>query len=453
MAVLKITDGTTSVNLLDNTKYALEFGKDQISVKSGKQQTMVFYVNVHGATNATVQSNFNALIRLLDQGASWHQDGLMRQEKAVFLYRENSGETTGGGAQALIYNYDVKMLPTTAVGAIQLLTPRLFIALSVTVGGWESPTQDAALFVSLSIHGGHDSCDELDLFTPLRDSRISVLTVQNDMSSTLSKVWIGLKPGHTAATLYNPVWKLENGVLLNSSTLTTSTGKIGTNIVQTAFGSPSMLDRVSISLYNINPAMGTDAVLRYQGEFFVLARLKLTNANTDVFMKLGGGYKFSEIAYNETVRFTGQTTWTYVPMGRITLPATHRRGSIQELIAYYSLYLAAERNAGTGSLQMDTLVLIPYEHFLSCDAEIDGTKSMNIVAYPDGAVDAYTYGSVIVAPPKITSVNNFYFPYDYRSGGNPPQIVVVGQDGGTTADKTLNVVVNVHAGQVFYGNQ
>ena len=57
----------------------------------------------------------------------------------------------------------------------------------------------------------------------------------------------------------------------------------------------------------------------------MLLRCRVTNADTDVFIRLGGGFVSSQIAYNETVRMTGETDWVYIPMGVVSFPPSGDR--------------------------------------------------------------------------------------------------------------------------------
>lgn len=455
MAILRIGNDNSSVNLLDNVNYALELGKDQFGYQGKGTETYVFQVHVLGATRTAVQANFNELIRVLDLAVAWHRDKYTLDDDAIFLYRENDGEGSGDGVQALVYSYGYKMISSLSRSALQLRTERILVNLSITVGPWESVERESVSGVdTVSIHGGYNICDTAVTHAPKRNGRVRVQFTGSN--SLVSKVWFGMRPGYTSSTKYNPVWKLEDGTAGLDSYPASGTGSVGTNIIRTTFsGTPGMAVRATISLEDILPSPTTDDIAPYIGEYYALVRCKVDNPSDDIFLKLGVGYDSNHIAYGETVRITGQTDWTYVPLGLVSMPPTSTRGNNSAWRAYYALYcklyVAAERNAGTGNLEMDVLMMPPHEHFVALDLHAGIGTSTMVKTLADGKIEASTLSGNLTAP-VITDANDFFFPYDYRRDGNFVQYVVVCQDNSVTTSEQIAVEVSTNAGQVFYGD-
>lgn len=116
------------------------------------------------------------------------------------------------------------------------------------------------------------------------------------------------------------------------------------------------------------------------------------------------------------------------------------------------MYLDAERNSGTGNLEMDALIMVPYGHFISLDninVPLAG-GTVYVVTNADGQIQAIEDdGATYYGRPTISDVNNWSFPYD--GGDNYGVFVVVVQRSVTDPAKTVGLSVRAHPGAVFYG--
>lgn len=106
---LRITDGTTTLNLLDGTNYALERGSwaprvatRRLSTLGGRPYSAVVEeipLTVRGATAATALANLGALSRLLDQAEAWDNDESVDPVRIVY---QPQGSTLSAPLQSLI---------------------------------------------------------------------------------------------------------------------------------------------------------------------------------------------------------------------------------------------------------------------------------------------------------------------------------------------------------------
>lgn len=463
MASLDIRrSATTVINLMDNTNYAVELGKERVSVHTGDRQTLVYTVNIFGAGNtdeeakAAAQDNLDALVEALDRAKTWHDDKF--EKYPLFLRRVNDGESANG-VTAVIHDYAITFKPTLAKSPNQLKSPHMTIDLAITVGGWEKGGSGTEILISESVaaDGGFVAYEGGDGFAA-RNSRIHA-RLEIPLAVGAQKIWMGVQPyrqmGIIAMGSYDPVWKLgDDGFAYTDTSMVTGTDSLGTDVVQVTFATNTGLTkRVSME--------PPGAPLTYRGQQLMLLRCRVTNADTDVFIRLGGGFVSSQIAYNETVRMTGETDWVYIPMGVVSFPPSGDRaqpsftaGTLPSAwgIAGYDMYLDAERNSGTGNLEMDALIMVPYGHFISLDninVPLAG-GTVYVVTNADGQIQAIEDdGATYYGRPTISDVNNWSFPYD--GGDNYGVFVVVVQRSVTDPAKTVGLSVRAHPGAVFYG--
>lgn len=454
-------DGLTIINLLDNTNYAVELGREKMEVHTGDRQTLVYTVNIFGTgasenlARADAQANLDALVEALDQARLWHTNRFSTYP--ILLRRVNDGEDSDG-ATALVYDYSLKFKSTLAKGASQLLSPHLTVDLALTVGPWEKGEGGTEIMVSesLAADGGFVEYEGGSGFAA-RDSRLHA-RIGIGLSVGVQKLWMGIQPyrqvGVAAMGDFDPVWKLEGAVLGTDTSLTADSDSLGTNVASVSFATnEAMVTRATMG----NPG----SYITSKGPHMLLLRCRVTNVDTDVFVRVGAGFVSTNVAYNEAQRLTAATTWTYLPMGVVTFPPAGDRetpffstGSLPSSwgLAGYELYLDAERNAGTGSLRLDGYVLIPYDHYIALEnvnVPLTGGQVF-VVSNPDGTIEAIEDdGSTYYGRPTIADVNNWSFPYD--RGDNYGILVVAAQRSQVATSKTLSVSLRAHPGAVFYG--
>lgn len=453
MASLDIINEETStvvINLMDGTNYTVELGKEKIGVKTGEIQTVVYTINVLGSGNDTAEDNFNALVATLDEAR-------VRMASNFYLLpftlrRLNDGETSPG-ARAAIIDYDIKIKSSVTRGASQLLSPWLTVDLALTLYGWERQYATILNTTSMDGDGGNTAVSASAGFST-RNSRLHA--IMSWSSFTVSKFWMGILPyrGNSASDMANfdPVWLLENGILSTDASLTTSTDSVGTYAASVSFVTvTSMSLRARISVSSFFGGTTTDAIV-FAGQFMPLLRCRVTNADTDVFMRLGGGYSASEASYNEIVRLNGETDWVYIPMGVVNIPPRGMRAvynySEWGFVYYYTIFIDAEKNAGTGNLHVDGLIMIPYDHYVSVEGISTQANNAAVETHHDGSVEALSQNVSYYGSPTITGLNNWGFPYDNNNQAGI--LVVAAQRSDMDPGKTVSVKLTANGGTVFY---
>ena len=463
MASLDIRrNSATVINLMDNTNYAVELGKERVGIRTGELQTFVYTVNIFGsgstdnAARVDAQEKLNALVEALDRARAYHDDKF--ETYPSFLRRVNDGEDSYG-TTAVIHDYKITFKPTLVKGPGQLKSPHITIDLALTVGEQEKGSEvgtEILISESVAADGGFVAYEGGDGFAA-RDSRIHA-RIGIPLAVGAEKIWMGVQPyrqnGIVAMGSYDPVWKLgDDGFAYTDTSMVTGTDSLGTDVVQVTFATnEGLTKRVSME--------PPGAPLTYRGQQLMLLRCRVTNVDTDVFVRLGGGFVSSQIAYNETVRMTGETDWVYLSMGVVSFPPSGDRsqpfftaGTLPSSwgVANYDMYLDAERNSGTGNLEMDALIMVPYDHFISIDninVPLAG-GTVYVVTHADGQIQAIEDdNAVYYGRPTISDVNNWSFPYD--GGDNYGVFVIVVQRSVTATSKTVNLSVRAHPGAVFY---
>jgi hypothetical protein len=108
------------------------------------------------------------------------------------------------------------------------------------------------------------------------------------------------------------------------------------------------------------------------GKMLVLGRMKVSDGTTVCRVRLESGFAGTR-AYNKKNKIVVEgDDWTMYALGQVMLPETGRSLSANTAILNQILRISAERYAGSGTLDLDCLILIPIdEGFISVAAQTD----------------------------------------------------------------------------------
>ena len=432
-AVLRIENyaATTYVDLL-GSDIVIVRGSGAFAVNpEDTQTTTVFSLLFNASTAAGIRTDYNELVALLDQATKWHKDDL--ESESVWLRWAADGETA---KRSLIYDYAIRNNAGVALDPMQLLSSRLAVDLAIT---HDAEAEDVTAFTAALIYAGLDSYDFYSLYsgataksTGSRGGRIVSFYSPPAAGHTVDKFWVGLRPVATYAGFSNMelVWPLEDaGTYGTGTAYATEAGSYGTQVLEVDFatggGSAALAMRARLSVEDYITGANTSMLGGYQ----VLLRYKL-EASTDVAVRAGisessAGYQYA--AYNSMqYDLTADAAWHWLELGYMRFPPSGKRAAKETIgvdIGQLSVWLQAERISGTGSLFMDCVQLIPYEHFISVDGLYKfsaGDQYYYTTTHENGVTESF----VNLVDDTVNSIGNVASINDWRIPENTPLFIV-----------------------------
>lgn len=235
----------------------------------------------------------------------------------------------------------------------------------------------------------------------------------NVTSSGFNRMWLGIKPTLYGTTGFIPVWEAEAGFPSTDTTETADGSASGGTLDRCTFGTnTNYVLRFSIpgdQVYSSNHASAF-------GRFLVLARVRCV---LDAVVNIGIATRFntSVTTRNEPVQFGPTTAWRLVELGEITIPPFDFRSSTGAAgaLANFIIDFYAERVSGTQGLDIDSLILIPSNHFVFVDNVLMSTGfTLTARTFENDTTLAYlwqTSGSALTNLSELT-MRDFYYPVE-----------------------------------------
>jgi hypothetical protein len=390
---LENRDASTNFNFVDvDAKRRL--GSHRVTPRDDRV-TEVWRITKQVTTAAAVRTAIIKLEGLMEDMALWHED--LVEADSIWLRQGTDGETV---KRALVYNYELVPVETGNVSS-DLLNNLAYFDIAITRHrAWEDVTATTAnTAVTMDSLGG-----TWDLSGTVSGGRLDgrLETLRYTIGTgTIERAWIGVKPLRYGTTNFRTLLECEDGAFpdTGTSSIVDATAS-GGDCAETDFDSgdgEAMSFRVSYRFVT-TPAGDPDQA----GNYHVLLRARVTNADTDVGIRLSVGMLASGNAVPHvklaTQYIDSDTSYRLYPMGTVMLPPTGYRQVLQGIIdtdapAWWDdlrLHLEAERLTGTGDLRSDCFVLIPAEHSIFMDnISLGAGTNLHIITNEDGSLEAY----------------------------------------------------------------
>jgi len=221
-------------------------------------------------------------------------------------------------------------------------------------------------------------------------ARVVNIAAAATAANTLKEWWFGFRSTRYG-TLANfvPVWDLGIAGITRDADTTQVANPEGGNMSRCTFTAvATMLARV-IPIISDVTANTSDQ----RGRFHVLLRAKVSNNTTVCHVQMADGYD-GGIAWRtqqgyQVIDGAVTTSFYLYPMGTIVIPPTRGTPNTSSF-ATFAIAINAARISGAGTLDMDSLVLIPYGEG-AVHAIAPAANELEIFTRENEAVDGYTY--------------------------------------------------------------
>jgi hypothetical protein len=310
---------------------------------------------------------------LLDQARLWFLNPV--QVDSVWLEWTVNGEETDtisyeyGAKRALIYRGRfVLNMPDRFDGGF--LNSEVFGQIVIERSAfWENCYRKSSGFTG-GPSGELIDISSLQAYRGTVPARLAALSVSS-FADYATDFWVGIRSEGMGDTDFEPVWECEDGTNgTDASDAVDATASGGDKVTVSFSSSESLEERMSITIDEAHS--GSDSS-HFVGRYLVLARCKV-GSSTVCGLKMFYGYSATPYGTQEEI-YIDNTVWQLVELGEVQFPP-HRTSryiaSWLDNMDDITISLHAERISGSGSLDLDCLILIPSEHLLTIKDLGDG---------------------------------------------------------------------------------
>jgi hypothetical protein len=397
-----------------------------IALPNGHYQETFYFIAVKAEETTGPQTSREALAeleRVMEDAISAHIPGA-GVTVYTYLHETAEGESVVSPAarRAVIYDYVLRELPTDPFWTTNLSLNDGLVKglLTVERGPWEStPVVSKQPGVPLSYDAG-SWLPSGDVGTT--DSRIQRLWFAPSQAPSLRRAWIGIRPGDEVGKYFQPKYTMSGTGLHYLDGTAVSDALINETVFQCAFGAGDDLK------FRCSRSAGFTAIL--QGEYLALIAARVTTSGTICRVRFSTSYQTpGDTAGSKTYTYdfkteevVDDTEWRVIEVGTARIPF-----GVSALMPTYMasniwLNLEAERLAGTGSLRVARIFLLPGYHRIFIDQlNLDTTRNDTVYIHtaPAGDVEVHQVGDWVEIPPIDV--------YQWRWPRHAPRLVFIGE--------------------------
>lgn len=406
-ALLQLTDGTTTVNLLSGYFKLSADGWGTVTSGDKVWETIDL---VASASDSNIRTTKKQLDTLAFNAEQYH---LNKQLSAGVWFQWNAdGETA---KRALVYQIESEILADENLSSPMLGKSVALLRVSIlrhqyyeVVTGDITGDKD-----DISLSGGtwniRSTISSNNMGTAA--GRIKKLYIETNTAGTaIQELWIGVRPYYKGTSSFVSLWEAEDG----------SGGTSGGDS-QASGGSRVAFDLTSEINDGYRMQMLIDNVIadtnysHFVGKYLVLARMKVDSADTEVNVELRQYWQGSHSHVGSTY-IDGPTSYKLFPLGEISFPPTGNRDSTASDHAdfkYCGFSIFAHSTDATGTLYIDCFILIPSEYMVAVEGCNISTTPYTVYLYTDPDDSQWALGTSSLAQGGImASFHNWSYPVD-----------------------------------------
>lgn len=383
---LSLTDDTLTFNMYSGNFYLAAEGWEAEFTADEKWE--VFPLKSK-AVEGTIRSELNTLDKLVENARKYTSNAL--ESNTVWINFMSPTETA---KRAVVYEITYTMRSAGRMGPL-LVTSGAFVDVSVRHGPWE--TTASTFTATLTASGKSSGCDGVYASTATNTVRGRISSLS--FVSSMTEFWFGLRDARLGTATFEPFWECELG--------TEGFGTIETSVANARGGkvarctAPSGTPFLNLTVRWSNVGSGDDIA----GDYLVLMRLSSNNTAAKFRISCTSSGADTNLGADIGEVYWSCPTTSYfcnVPIGRVTFPLGPNRGGVlSAALSNQAINVYVTRVAGSGSdyLDMDTIILIPLDHFVYIN---NATGTVSVKTMEDGSIAVLTGGGSVL---PVTAIN------------------------------------------------
>lgn len=447
--VFRIEDDSAAViyDFLTNGNLRIVDGSWQTqSTRDGKKiETMLL---ISKDTAANIRTDVATLEDVLQDAVSYHTDKY--RDSSYWFRWVTDGESA---KRALIFDYELHPVPDSPVQPRGGFTPNLeaeasYYELAITRhAAFEENTAviPVAGAQTVSCNGGTwDLTGTSGGRLNGRIFRFYCLPSSSGMSFT--QFWAGMRLERRGLTTFDPLYECEDGFnRVDASDVADGTAS-GGDYVRVNFATDATM-RPRVSFQVDQGARDADDMI---GSYKVLLRYKTSDSSTKTAVQLVSTFEIPPTSssvplppgnYGSIIYPTATTTYNLIELGNLEVTPFPVKMAQDLSLSIGNMYISifAERIEGSGNLQLDSVILIPYEHYVAWDAGlVNYLESAEVITDEADRTQAFRNSTSVIDGVGEVSKNNWVYP---REGGY--FVVAAQRDGQHVLADTVGVHIEV----------
>jgi len=314
--------------------------------------------------DATVAPALAELDRIQEWVCLWHKNQL-RQES---IWLEAQSDREAHSRRSLVYNLTVKGDKGTMGGTSLLELPNTSLRVTLTRHPlWESTSSCVVSASGISTLGGAFTLNSLP-DTGTAPARIEDFSISHNSSVPLARAWVGIREYNEGIASFEPLWELEDGSTYTDTTSGSDSNASGSSKLTVNFATMnSNAKRAEISVNDVVLSSPEDMI----GRYVVLCRSKVDTGMTVALQLRHGFYDGDDDSFLQAEPvYIENTNWRLRELGEVSIPPSGWRAANANpaVIDNVTIQVWAELIEGSGNLDLDCLVLIPANHYVSFDS-------------------------------------------------------------------------------------
>lgn len=395
--------------------------RTQPSQDGRKVETMLL---VSKDTPANIRADVGTLEDVLQDAISYHVDKY--RDLSYWLRWVTDGES---GKRALIYDYQLNPVPDSPDLPGGGITPNLegeasYYELAITRhAAWEESAATIPVAGAQTVSGNGGIWNLTATNGGRLNGRISrFYCLPSSSGMEFTQFWAGMRLTRRGLSTFDPKYECEDASNRVDATDVADGSASGGDYVRVNFATDATLrPRLTFSV-----DQGSRDIDDMIGSYKVLLRYKTSDSTTETGVQLVSTFELPSTSaavplppgnYGNIVYPPPNTTYSLLEIGVLEVSPfpIKMAEDIGLSVGGQRFSIFAERISGSGNLQLDSVILIPYEHYIAWDAGlVQYLEAAEVVTDEADRIQAFRNSTSVVDGVAEVSKNNWVYP---REGG------------------------------------
>ncbi len=399
-------------------------------------------------TPANIRADVATLENVLQDAVSYHFDKY--RDLSYWFRWVTDGES---GKRALIFDYQLNPVPDSPDLPNGGITPNLegeasYYELAITRhAAWEESAATIPVAGAQTVSGNGGVWNLTATNGGRLNGRISrFYCLPSSSGMEFTQFWAGMRLARRGLTTFDPLYECEDANSRVDATVVADGTASGGSYARVNFATDATL-RPRLT-FNVNE--GSRDIDDMIGSYKVLLRYKTSDGTTKTGVQLVSTFEQPSTSaavplppgsYGSVIYPPANTTYSLIDIGVLEVaPFSVKMAEDAGLsIAGLRFSIFAERISGSGNLQLDSVILIPHEHYVAWDAGLVGyLEAAEIITDEADRIQGFRNSTNVVDGVTEVSKNNWVYP---REGGY--FVVAAQRDGQHVLTDTVGLHIEV----------
>jgi hypothetical protein len=264
-------------------------------------------------------------------------------------------------------------------------------------------------------------------------ARIARMRLSASTGGPLTEFWAGIRPRYRGFPLFDPSWECEDGTVGTDASTQADVTASGNDKVQVSFATTTtMAKRWEMTCAQAYVGGTPSQYDQFNGSYKVLVRCQVSSGTIGLRMRSGFDSTPDEQLYPAEEVYIENTSWMLVDLGHVSIPPAGQATAGLGEAEGFRIVIYAERIDGSGTLDLDLIILIPDRHMVhvsGCSVVVDGgnTQPVDVWTLPNDIHLAVGYEDDYPAYDVTLTTNEWHLPASPSTTFGDSLMVIAGQ--------------------------